>query len=86
MLFRSIMVARYSDDDNFATARPVTVRLLNGRFPMEVSVHLTDVDRRHTEIRIAPKSETELCLMMDPHSFALVEFCCEGLAEGRGME
>ena len=35
---------------------PVTVRLASSAFPPEVTVHLTDADRRHTEIKLPPAS------------------------------
>ena len=71
---RKLFLARYADDENFAYPRQVTVRLASGMFPPEVTVHLTDADRRHTEMRLAPSSATELRLYMDPQSFALVEY------------
>ena len=71
---RAIFLARYSDDDNFSSARTVTVRLADGMFPPEVTVHVTDADRRHTEIRLPASSKSELRLSMDPQSFALIEY------------
>ena len=71
---RMLFLARYADDDNFSSARPVTVRLASGAFPPEVSVYVTDADRRHTEMNLPASSANELRLMMDPQSFMLVEY------------
>ena len=71
---RMLYLARYADDENFAYPRPVTVRLASGAFSPEVTVHLTDADRRHTEMRLPPVSANELRLIMDPQSFMLVEY------------
>ena len=71
---RAVLVARYSDDNNIYSALQVAIRLSNCLFPPEVSVHMTDETRRHTELKTSPDSASGLHLMMDPHSFALVEF------------
>ena len=71
---RALFLARYADDENFAYPRPVTVRLASGAFPPEVTVHLTDADRRHTEMKLPSTSANELRLIMDPQSFMLVEY------------
>ena len=71
---RAIFLARYADDDNFSSFRPVTVRLASGAFPPEVTVHLTDADRRHTEMKLPASSVNELRLFVDPQSFLLVEY------------
>ena len=71
---RALYLARYADDENFAYPRPVTVRLASGTFPPEVTVHLTDADRRHTEMKLPSTSANELRLIMDPQSFMLVEY------------
>ena len=82
---RMLFLARYADDENFASARPVTVKLVSGAaargdarppsvFPAEVTVRVTDADRRHTEMKLPSTSANELRLMMDPQSFMLVEY------------
>ena len=71
---RTMFVARYADDENFAYPRQVTVRLAAGMFPPEVMVHITDADSRHTEMKLPVSSANELRLFMDPQSFLLVEY------------
>ena len=71
---RRLFLARYADDENFAYSRPVSVRSSSGVFPPEVTVHLTDADRRHTEMKLPSASADELRLVMDPQSFMLVEY------------
>ena len=71
---RALFLARYADDENFAYARNVTIRPTSGKFPKEISLHVTDEDRRHTEMIIAPDSEDTLKLMMEPYSFVLIEY------------
>ena len=71
---RAIMLARYSDGGDLYCARPVVVRLANGSFPAEVQVCVTDAARCNTATWARPKSAGELCIAMEPQSFALVEF------------
>ena len=71
---RALFLARYADDENFAYARNVTIRPTSSKFPKEISLHITDEGRRHTEMIIAPDSEDALKLMMEPYSFVLIEY------------
>ena len=71
---RAIFLARYSDDDNFASKRLVTVRLSKGTFPREVTSHITDDVRTYTEMKMWPAGPTELSFRMAPHSFTMLEY------------
>ena len=71
---RAIFLARYSDDNNFANMRPVALRLSNGVFPPEVTAHITDEARSHTEMKMWPKDPRELSFRMVPHSCMLLEY------------
>ena len=71
---RAIFLARYSDDDNFASKRLVTVRLSKGTFPREVTSHITDDVRTYTEMKMWPAGSTELSFRMAPHSFTMLEY------------
>ena len=74
---RAILLARFADDDDFSSDRPVTVRLAQGRFPAMLTAHVTDDVRQHTETRLWSAPGGELQLKMPPQSFMLIE--CSGV-------
>ena len=69
----AIFLARYSDDDNVSTPKPIRVKVMGASLPDEVYAHMTDETRMHTEMPIE-KAEDGLKLVLPPRSFALVEF------------
>ena len=76
---RMILVTRYTDDDNVANLRQVTVRLVDGgTFPAKVTTHVTDYARNYSELKICPISPNELQFRMPPHSFTMIEYDAPG--------
>ena len=74
-----ILVTRYTDDDNVANLRQVTVRLVDGgTFPAKVTTHVTDYARNYSELKICPISPNELRFRMPPHSFTMIEYDAPG--------
>ena len=71
---RAIFIVRHSTDDNVTAARTVTVRVSGETFPAEVTAHVTDGSRVHTEIPLWPTSADELSMLMQPDSFVLIEY------------
>ena len=72
---RMIFVARYSDDDNVANLRQVTIRLADGgAFPDKVVTHVTDYARSYSELKMRPANPNELRFRMPPCSFTMIEY------------
>ena len=72
---RMIFVARYSDDDNVANLRQVTIRLADGgAFPGKVVTHVTDYARSYSGLKMRPANPNELRFRMPPCSFTMIEY------------
>ena len=72
---RMIFVTRYSDDDNVANLRQVTIRLVDGgTFPEKVVTHVTDYARNYSELKMRPGNPYELRFRMPPCSFTMIEY------------
>ena len=72
---RMIFLTRYSDDDNVANLRQVTIRLVDGgTFPEKVVTHVTDYARNYSELKMRPGNPYELRFRMPPCSFTMIEY------------
>ena len=69
----ALLIARYSNDDNTSDTATVTVKL-DGASLKKARCHLTDAVRVYTEVPLMPNADGTACILMQPNSFALVEW------------
>ena len=70
----AIFVARYSNDNNFVTPRPITLRIAGAEFPHAVTAHVLDDVRMYTETTLWPSAPDTLAFTLAPQSFVMIEF------------
>ena len=69
----ALLIARYSNDDNTSDTATVTVKL-DGASLKKARCHLTDAVRVYTEVPLMPNADGTACILMQPNSFALIEW------------